>query len=149
MDIFSIKKRSQIMSKIKGKDTQLEEEGWALLRESGIRFRKHLKGIPGKPDAANKRKRLAIFIDSEFWHGFEWKKRKKDFKSNKKFWIPKIERNVQRRKEIKASGGSCNHATVSSVDTEMGFVFHAQAMTKEKAPGGSCIHDLRFTKPTQ
>ena len=88
------------MSKIKGKDTQLEEEGWALLRESGIRFRKHLKGIPGKPDAANKRKRLAIFIDSEFWHGFEWKKRKKDFKSNKKFWIPKIERNIARDREV-------------------------------------------------
>ena len=88
------------MSKIKGKDTQLEEEGWALLRESGIRYRKHLKGIPGKPDAANKRKRLAIFIDSEFWHGFEWKKRKKDFKSNKKFWIPKIERNIARDREV-------------------------------------------------
>ena len=47
-----------------------------------------------------KKLKLAVFVDSEFWHGKDWNNRKKDFKSNKKFWQAKIERNIQRDKEI-------------------------------------------------
>ena len=45
-------------------------------------------------------KKIAIFCDSEFWHGYDWDHRKEDIKSNKEFWIPKIERNIQRDKEV-------------------------------------------------
>ncbi|OIO52930.1 hypothetical protein AUJ46_06680 [Candidatus Peregrinibacteria bacterium CG1_02_54_53] len=102
MDIFTKKKRSEIMSKIRGKKTGVEERGWAMLREAGIRFRKHPKGIFGNPDAANKSKKIAIFFDSEFWHGYDWEERRKDIKSNRKFWIKKIERNIVRDREVNA-----------------------------------------------
>ncbi len=88
------------MSKIRGKETKLEKQGWEVLKEARIRFRKNPKGIFGNPDAANKSKKLAIFFDSEFWHGHDWKRRSNDFKSKRKFWIKKIERNIERDKEV-------------------------------------------------
>lgn len=45
-------------------------------------------------------KRVAIFCDSEFWHGHNWDERKNDFKSHQEFWIPKIERNMERDREV-------------------------------------------------
>lgn len=102
MDIYDPEKRSNIMSKIKGKGTKLEEKGWQLLRDAGLQFRKHPKGIPGNPDAANKSRKIAVFFDSEFWHGYDWKNRKENIKSNKKFWTRKIERNIERDKEVTA-----------------------------------------------
>lgn len=92
--------RSVLMSKIRGNNTSLEKAGWKLLKEAGFRFRKNPKGIFGRPDAANKSKKLAVFFDSEFWHGYGWKNRKRDFKSNKKFWVTKIERNIARDKLV-------------------------------------------------
>lgn len=88
------------MAAIKGKGTKFEERGFELLRQLDIRFRRHPGGIVGKPDAANKSRKLAIFFDSDFWHGFDWKNRKNKIKSNKKFWIKKIERNIERDKEV-------------------------------------------------
>ena len=85
------------MSNIKGKGTEMEERGWKLLREAGVRYRKHPKGVIGNPDAGHKGKKIAVFFDSEFWHGYNWKIRKNDFKSKKKFWISKIEKNQTNR----------------------------------------------------
>lgn len=88
------------MSRIKSKDTKIE----VLLRNElwhrGLRYRKNIKSIVGKPDIAFIGKKIAIFCDSEFWHGFDWGKRKQDFKSHQEFWIPKIERNIQRDIEV-------------------------------------------------
>lgn len=88
------------MAKIKGKDTGLEREGMLLLRETGIRFRRHPTSVLGRPDAGNKSKKIAVFFDSEFWHGYEWETTKKRLKSNREFWIKKIERNIERDKEV-------------------------------------------------
>lgn len=88
------------MSKIRGGHTALEVQGCLLLRKAGVHCRKHPKGIFGNPDAANKNKKLTIFFDSEFWHGYDWKNKKKEIKSNKKFWLSKIERNIKRDKEV-------------------------------------------------
>ena len=88
------------MSRIRGRGTKLELKGWNMLKEAGINFRKHPKGIFGNPDAANKSKKIAFFFDSAFWHGHDWENRKRDFKSKKKFWIKKIERNIERDKEV-------------------------------------------------
>jgi len=93
-DIFSKEKRSQIMSKIKNKDTKLELQFKNSLK--GLRFRYQPK-IKGKPDFASKKLKIAIFIDSCFWH-----KCPKHFRqpgSNKKYWIKKINRNAERAKE--------------------------------------------------
>lgn len=99
-DIFSKKRRSEIMAKIKGSGTLLENRGWQILKKTGVKFRKHPKGIIGNPDAAIKSKKAAIFFDSEFWHGFDWEEAKKEIKSNKKFWHNKIEKNIMRDKIV-------------------------------------------------
>jgi DNA mismatch endonuclease Vsr len=52
------------------------------------------------PDLTMKWYKLAIFVDSEFWHGKNWELRKHDHKSNKEYWLSKIERNIQRDKEV-------------------------------------------------
>lgn len=88
------------MSRIKNKDSKIElmlrEELW----KRGLRYRKNVNRITGKPDMAFIGKKVAVFCDSEFWHGFDWEKRRDDFKSNKEFWVKKIERNMQRDEEV-------------------------------------------------
>ena len=68
----------------------LRKELW----KENIRFRIHRKDLVGRPDIVIEKYQLAIFIDGDFWHGYQWQKRKP--KSNQQFWIPKIERNMQR-----------------------------------------------------
>ncbi|MDB5086874.1 MAG: Very short patch repair protein [Mucilaginibacter sp.] len=62
----------------------------------GIRYRKNNKTLPGKPDITILKYKIAIFIDGEFWHGYNWPKKKLAIKANRDYWIPKIERNMQR-----------------------------------------------------
>ena len=67
---------------------------------NGIRYRKHYN-VSGKPDFVIPRLKIAIFCDSNFWHGKNWgEERKSEFKKNKEFWIKKIERNIERDKEV-------------------------------------------------
>ena len=88
------------MKQVKNKDSKIE----ILLRKElwnrGLRYRKNVKKILGNPDLAFIGKKIAIFCDSDFWHGYDWENRKKDFKSHQDFWIPKIERNIARDKEV-------------------------------------------------
>ena len=90
------------MQQVKNKDSKIE----VLLRKElwsrGLRYRKNVNRIYGKPDIVFIGKKIAVFCDSEFWHGYNWEERKKDFKSHQEFWIPKIERNMQRDKEVTA-----------------------------------------------
>lgn len=93
---------SAIMSKIRGKDTGIE---LALRRElwsRGLRYRKHPKKVCGKPDVAFIGPKVAVFCDSEFWHGKDWETESSRIKSNRDFWIPKIERNIRRDREVDA-----------------------------------------------
>lgn len=100
MDKHSAEQRRKNMQAIKSKDSQIE----LLLRKElwrrGLRYRKNVKNIYGKPDIAFIGKKVAVFCGSEFWHGYNWEERKLDFKSNQVFWIAKIERNIQRDKEV-------------------------------------------------
>jgi DNA mismatch endonuclease, patch repair protein len=96
---YTTKKRSEHMAKIKGKDTKPELALRKALHRKGIRYRVHVKQLPGSPDVANISKRFVVFIDGEFWHGFNWEEKKGEIKSNRGFWIPKIERNRQRDAE--------------------------------------------------
>jgi len=88
------------MQQVKNKDSKIE----VLLRKElwsrGIRYRKNVTRIYGKPDIAFIGKKIAVFCDSEFWHGHNWEERKNDFKSHQEFWIPKIERNMERDREV-------------------------------------------------
>ncbi len=93
---YTTKERSKIMSKIKSKDTKPEQKLRKFLWGLGIRYRKNVKKLPGCPDIVVAKYKLIIFVDGEFWHGYKWEEKKQKIKSNRKFWIPKIERNIQR-----------------------------------------------------
>ena len=88
------------MSKIRSKNTKPELIFRKALWKKGIRYRVNNKQLPGKPDVSIKKYKLAIFIDGEYWHGYNWDERKPKLKTNKRFWIPKIERNMQRDNEV-------------------------------------------------
>ena len=90
------------MSRVKNKDSEIELMLRRELWKRNIRYRKNVKTIFGKPDIAFKGKKIAVFVDSEFWHGYDWEHRKDDIKSNRDFWIPKIERTIQRDVEVTA-----------------------------------------------
>ena len=90
------------MSRVKNKDSEIELMLRRELWKRNIRYRKNVKTIFGKPDIAFKGKKIAVFVDSEFWHGYDREHRKDDIKSNRDFWIPKIERTIQRDLEVKA-----------------------------------------------
>ena len=75
--------------------------GSAMWR-AGLRYRKQFP-VEGKPDFAFPGPRVAVFCDSEFWHGYHWgDRRKNEFKRNRRFWIAKIERNMARDREVMA-----------------------------------------------
>ena len=97
---YTTKKRSKIMSKIKGKDTKPEVKFRKALWHLGYRYRKNYKKLIGKPDIVFNKYKTVIFIDGEFWHGYKWKEKQDKIKSNREFWIPKIEHNMQRDQEV-------------------------------------------------
>lgn len=86
------------MSKIKSKDTKIEIEFRKAIWKAGFRYRKNPKGYFGKPDLVFQKYKIVIFIDSCFWHGC--KKHCRLPSTRKDYWIPKIERNKQRDKEV-------------------------------------------------
>lgn len=88
------------MRQVKNKDSAIELALRKELWSRGLRYRKNVKTVYGKPDIAFIGKKIAVFCDSEFWHGYDWEERKKDFKSHQEFWIPKIERNMERDREV-------------------------------------------------
>lgn len=88
------------MKRVKNKDSAIELALRKELWSRGIRYRKNVASVYGHPDIAFLRKKVAVFVDSEFWHGFDWENRKNDIKSNQDFWIPKIERNIARDRDV-------------------------------------------------
>ncbi|SFB71090.1 T/G mismatch-specific endonuclease [Flagellimonas taeanensis] len=97
---YTTPERSKIMGKIRGKNTKPELAFRKALWEAGYRYRIDYKKLTGKPDIALKKYKTVIFIDGEFWHGYNWEERKDKIKTNREFWIAKIERNIQRDEEV-------------------------------------------------
>ena len=91
--------RSKTMKAIRGKNTSIELKLRSALHKHGLRFRIHYKKLPGSPDIVFVSKKVAIFCDGDFWHGKNWEEKKKKIKTRRDYWIPKIERNMQRDKE--------------------------------------------------
>ena len=77
-------------------ETLLGRAMWA----AGLRYRKQYGRVPGRPDFVIVRCKIAVFCDSSFWHGRNWTRAAKAIKSNREFWIPKIERNIARDKAV-------------------------------------------------
>jgi len=91
-DIFTPEKRSWIMSRIRGTNTKIDLSMEEILSGIGCRFEKYPKMF-GNPDFAIPGKRIAVFCDGDFWHGYRYGEKKRPAK---KFWRDKIERNMRR-----------------------------------------------------
>ena len=102
MDKHTPEQRRRNMQAVKSKDSHIETILRKVLYHRGYRYRKNYSKVYGKPDIVFTKEKIAIFCDSEFWHGHDWDNRKADFKSKQDFWIPKIERNMERDREVTA-----------------------------------------------
>ncbi len=98
MDVFEREKRSQIMSRISGKDTKPELIVRSLLHKMGYRFRIHRSDLPGKPDITLPKHKKVIFIHGCFWHGHKGCSRSKRPETNRLFWERKLNGNILRDK---------------------------------------------------
>ena len=92
--------RSFTMSRIRSKDTSIEITFRKALWRSGIRYRKNYNALPGKPDVAITKHRIAVFCDGEFWHGKDWNSAKDKLQTRRDYWVQKIERNIDRDNAI-------------------------------------------------
>ncbi|MBW7674197.1 very short patch repair endonuclease [Chryseobacterium chendengshani] len=108
MDRLTTEQRKKNMQAVKSTGSKIEVKLAKALFSKGYRYRKNNKTVFGKPDLTFKKYKIAIFVDSEFWHGKDWNKHKKDHKSNIDFWHQKIEKNIDRdrivNKELISSG---------------------------------------------
>lgn len=84
------------MKRIRGINTNPGITLRKALWSQGIRYRLNVKKLPGKPDIVILKSKLVIFIDGEFWHGYKWEEKRPKLKSNRDYWIKKIEGNIER-----------------------------------------------------
>lgn len=88
------------MQAVKSTGSKIETALQKALFARGHRYRKNDRTVFGNPDLTFKKLKLAIFVDSEFWHGKDWEIKRTELKSNKEFWFKKIETNIQRDNEV-------------------------------------------------
>ncbi len=99
-DDLTPEQRRKNMQAIRSKDTAIELRLRKALWERGIRYRKNYRKLIGKPDIAITKYKIAVFCDSDYWHGYDWENRNQRIKSNRDYWVPKIERNMERDREV-------------------------------------------------
>ncbi len=100
MDNLTKEQRHRNMKAVKSKGSRIETALAKALWAKGFRYRKNDKTVFGKPDFTFKKYKIAVFVDSEFWHGKDWHIKKHNHKSNQGFWHTKIERNIERDEEV-------------------------------------------------
>ena len=93
IDRMSPAQRSYCMSRVKGGNTTLERVVRSELHKRGLRFRKHPKDLPGRPDIVFRSLKIAIFLDGNFWHGYRFARWEHEMKP---FWREKIRSNIAR-----------------------------------------------------
>ncbi len=114
MDVLTKEQRHRNMTNIRSKDTKPELKLRKLLWHEGVRYRKNLKTVPGKPDLVISRYMIAIFVDGEFWHGkafnegeyeghkYRCLKEQLEHGNNSEFWMDKIQKNMERDRQVEA-----------------------------------------------
>lgn len=100
MDNHTKEQRRRNMQAVRNKDSNIEKKLRQELWARGLRYRKNCPTVFGKPDIAFIGRKIAVFCDSEFWHGYDWENKKNNIKSRRDFWWPKIEKNMQRDKKV-------------------------------------------------
>jgi DNA mismatch endonuclease (patch repair protein) len=136
-DIFTVAKRSGVMSRIRSKHTLPELNVRKYLHAAGCRFRLHDSKLPGKPDVVFVRKRICLFVHGCFWHGCpKCPDGRRKPKSNRAYWLPKIRRNKQRDKRnisrLRAAGWKvlviweCESSDVGALKRLKGFILKSR-----------------------
>ena len=102
MDVLTKEQRRKNMQRIKGKNTSIEIKLCKALWKKGYHYRKNYKELPGSPDIVLTKYKVAIFCDSEFFHGKDWDKLKARLEKGEKgdYWIKKITRNMERDEDV-------------------------------------------------
>lgn len=102
MDVLTPEQRRKNMQHIRSKDTKIELILRKELWKRGYRYRKHYDKLPGKPDIALTKYKIAIFCDGEFFHGKDWEilRPRLENSNNSEFWIKKISKNRERDESI-------------------------------------------------
>jgi len=95
-DTISPEPRSQLMAKVRGKDTAIEKKVRSYLHKRGYRFRKHVTGLPGSPDIVLPKYKAAIFVHGCFWHGHSGCRKSRLPTTRKAFWEEKRQANLER-----------------------------------------------------
>ncbi len=117
--------RRKTMKRIGSKDTSIEVRLRKELWSRGIRYRKNFKKLPGTPDIAITKYKIAVFCDSEFWHGKDWDKLKSRLGdgNNPKYWVKKIAENIERDKrkdaELKDLGWTILHFWEKDINKDL------------------------------
>ncbi len=101
-DMFTPQKRSEIMSRIRSKNTEAERITFKYLRQNKVYFQKHYKKVLGKPDIALPRRKKAVFIDGDFWHGRDYERIKRSRPADD-YWPAKIAENIARDRKSRAA----------------------------------------------
>jgi DNA mismatch endonuclease (patch repair protein) len=96
---------SRMMARVRAKNTRPEIALRKELFRRGLRYRIHMSNLPGRPDICFPRVRVAVFVDGDFWHGKGWEERRlasfeEQFPTNRRFWVNKINRNMERDGEV-------------------------------------------------
>lgn len=103
MDNLSKEERRRLMKNIGPKNSAIEMRLRRELWRRGLRYRLHHKKTLGRPDICFVSAKVAVFVDSEFWHGWNWDVKQQEIKSNRAFWVQKIESNIRRDHEVTAA----------------------------------------------
>ena len=100
VDHLTPEQRRRCMQANRSRDTKPEQMLARELWRRGYRYRRNVRGVPGSPDICFKSKKVAVFVDGDFWHGNNWEVQKQRIKTNRDFWYSKIERNQARDRRV-------------------------------------------------
>ena len=100
VDKLTPEQRKKNMQAVKNKGSEIEKILQEALLSKGYSFNVNDTTVFGKPDIVFPKEKIAIFCDSEYWHGWNWEVKKNEIKSNQEFWIKKIEKNMERDREV-------------------------------------------------
>ena len=118
MDRHTPEQRRRNMQHVRSKDTSIELKLRKALWHAGIRYRKNWKELPGKPDIAITKYKIAVFCDSGFWHGRDFEITQKPA-TNAEFWEKKIKRNMERDQEVNRELNGLGWQVIRFWDTDI------------------------------
>lgn len=141
--------RRRCMQANKSKNTSIEILLGRALWARGLRYRKHCKDVPGRPDFCFKGKRLAVFCDGEFWHGRDWEQNKQRIHSHRAFWYDKIERNQRRDMAVNQQLRSAGWQVLRFWETDIRKHLDSCVQMVEAALNGAFVPDKVFYEYTE